>query len=90
VQRLSPAGVEQGALQAQLAALWNDTRLAGGWTRLRAGVKPTRMYLRRVAAWPVKLMSIHRAFRLRSFRNLIMDTTKELLTVTAKTLTPLI
>jgi len=38
-----------------------------------AGVKPTRMYLRRVAAGPVEHMSIHRTFRLRSFSILIMD-----------------
>ena len=37
-----------------------------------AGVKPTRMYLRRVAAWPGEFMSSNRTFRLRSFRNLVM------------------
>ena len=48
-----------------------------------AGVKPARMYLRCVAAWPVKLMSSHRTFRLRSFINLVKDMKTELLTDSA-------
>ncbi len=38
-----------------------------------AGVKPTRMYLRRVAEWPVQLISIHQILHLRYLRSLIMD-----------------
>ena len=66
------------------------TGRAASVASMDAGVKPARMYLRRVAAWPVELMSIHGNFRLHYSRNLIMDMNPDFLTGTAMTMSLLI